>query len=54
MWRFTELFGISTLAIAQPVFNVYSENPQELIRLDVTGPAILVWLVIVLMAPPPP
>lgn len=50
-WRVAELFGLTGLAIAQPVLDIYAKNPLELISRQVEGWSVIVFVLVVVAVP---
>jgi len=51
-WYFIELVGITAITVAQPVFNVVQQAPEELVSVG-AGPAeIVAYALLVLLGPP--
>lgn len=50
-WRLAELFGLTGLAVAQPVLDIYAKNPLELISRQVEGWSVIVFALVVVAVP---
>lgn len=52
LWRGVEIFGLSGLAVAQPLYEVFGDSPEVFVFADATSRDIVAFALVLLLVPP--